>query len=1019
MDPISALSLAANIYAFVDAGFKVVYQFNDFRRNALNESRDNTERRIIAENLRDISSQLATEGPPFLVELGKNCSRLSQELLELLDKLTVKNPNSARERVGVIFRGWLRSPDIASLENRLETYRTQLIVSFLPILRDEQSKFNEKLDNLQDELRQLKDSRSDELTKLRSDLLEAMRPPENQSVRTSSDRVGSLLLELRDMVKVSSPEVAILKQLRFSNIYDREDAIKEATKGTFTWAMQESSSNKILGTTFNGLGESLTPWLQSGSGVFHISGKAGSGKSTLMKHIWLHDRTQEHLKMWAGDKKLLRAAFFFWAAGNAEQKSLTGLFRSILFSVLSQDRNLIPQIFPECWNNGQFASHSIDHLTRPSVVKAAFQALLSKGTDSEYRICLFIDGLDEYEAPDRESYWELAEQLGNWADGSRGSVKLCVSSRPYAEFENAFGPCDHLSRQQIHLHELNKRDIEEHCQNTLSEAKRLHGITNPKRSELFSRQIEKSSEYLVREIGHRAEGVFLWAVLVVRIIISEAKRGGSDGDLEKKLEEIPEDIDRLYAKMLGSLNPSEKKLSNRLFFAVLTNPFELDMNALCLKWLTSKDRWKSRFAWKNDYAREDVIEDINYITQHLDIWTHGLIEAHHLSSYNSRYTSTFRTRVKFCHRTARDYLLHSMQLSELQSAFEGFDLARLHADLRMTEMALLEYVYGSYTIADYKHGYEILTAESDITLGPIGSQIGEYQVTWPVVKELMHILPSRCLIRIFERWNRQTVLDSLRFGEGEEEEEQTSLHLIEASLGLNDNDITEGLESAGSSSSRGNLLLGACLSSLFLPSPPLVRKVPARDLVRSLLKKGFSAYERVKIVSSHDFLEKQADTFGTVWMILASSLWPLDMAVSNDTSFTPVYNRKEIITNAMRELLCHESQEEVLFLTMLKSRNAYDSFMTLEDLLGLDITKTDAIFDRLRDWPKYDVGGPVSEGAPSWIWENWRGRTRYPIAESLEKITVENIGSLENIAQAVVSRKDIFESLRGGRFELW
>ena len=47
--------------------------------------------------------------------------------------------------------------------------------------------------------------------------------------------------------------------------------------------------------------ESLLSWLSSsGAGIFHISGKLGSGKSTLMKYLCEHDSTKYLLKHWAG-----------------------------------------------------------------------------------------------------------------------------------------------------------------------------------------------------------------------------------------------------------------------------------------------------------------------------------------------------------------------------------------------------------------------------------------------------------------------------------------------------------------------------------------------------------------------------------------------------------------------------------------------------------------------------------------------------------------------------------------------
>ncbi|KAI1195548.1 hypothetical protein F5X97DRAFT_345595 [Nemania serpens] len=480
------------------------------------------------------------------------------------------------------------------------------------------------------------------------------------------------------MVKSSGPETLVLKRLAFNNLYDREDAIKLPTDGTFAFSEGSSASSHQLE-------QSLASWFQSGSGVFHVSGKAGSGKSTLMKHIFSQPHTREYLETWAGDQELLYAAFFFWAAGNDEQKSLTGLYRSILFAILRQNTSLIPEIFSEHCEDGKFTPLALDYLTRPAVIEKAFKTLLRKATIGGYRICLFIDGLDEFESTDDAAYWDLADQLSNWADGSGGDVKLCVSSRPYKQFLDTFDPSRHSDRTQIHLHLLNKPDIESHCRTTLIETAR--NFPN------ISGQIEASSEYLVKKISNRSDGVFLWAVLVVRIIISEARRGGSHDQLKQKLKETPRDMDNLYAKMRGSLNRNEEQLSNRILYAVLTNPFRDNVNALSLAWLIDKHAWQARVSQRDkDSEIEAGTKAIKYVTDHLDIWTQGLIEVAD-SSRNSSFlldSPLFATSVKLFHRTARDYLLRSMQSSEIQSAFEGFSLSTMHADIRLTELAILD-----------------------------------------------------------------------------------------------------------------------------------------------------------------------------------------------------------------------------------------------------------------------------------------------------------------------------------------
>ena len=50
--------------------------------------------------------------------------------------------------------------------------------------------------------------------------------------------------------------------------------------------------------------ELLLNWMSSAAWIFHISGKLGSGKSTLMKYLCDHDRTKSLLKEWTG--KFLR-----------------------------------------------------------------------------------------------------------------------------------------------------------------------------------------------------------------------------------------------------------------------------------------------------------------------------------------------------------------------------------------------------------------------------------------------------------------------------------------------------------------------------------------------------------------------------------------------------------------------------------------------------------------------------------------------------------------------------------------
>jgi hypothetical protein len=69
-------------------------------------------------------------------------------------------------------------------------------------------------------------------------------------------------------------------------------------------------------------------WLEAGDGVFHVSGKPGAGKSTLMKFIFRNPRTKDLLTRWAAGRKLVFGKFFFWKPGSDMENSILAMRRS-------------------------------------------------------------------------------------------------------------------------------------------------------------------------------------------------------------------------------------------------------------------------------------------------------------------------------------------------------------------------------------------------------------------------------------------------------------------------------------------------------------------------------------------------------------------------------------------------------------------------------------------------------------------------------------------------------------------
>ena len=107
---------------------------------------------------------------------------------------------------------------------------------------------------------------------------------------------------------------------------------------------QDSYSDSFTKDSRKPRWDSFSDWLRSGTGVYWINGKAGSGKSTLMNYICDDENIRKRdklLRVWADDKRLITPTFYFWNSGTLLQKSVEGLLRSLVFQMLDECPQLI------------------------------------------------------------------------------------------------------------------------------------------------------------------------------------------------------------------------------------------------------------------------------------------------------------------------------------------------------------------------------------------------------------------------------------------------------------------------------------------------------------------------------------------------------------------------------------------------------------------------------------------------------------------------------------------------------
>lgn len=235
-------------------------------------------------------------------------------------------------------------------------------------------------------------------------------------------------------------ELDMLESLRFPQMHDRHGQIAKAHENTFVWIFQDPQ-------TYQKPWDNFLEWLSNDSGMYWIQGKAASGKSTLMRFVGDHPLTRQSLQNWSNSHKLTTGRFFFWNSGESKQRSHIGLLRSLLHEVLGSHKNLIPEVFPEEWENkAALAAFGMDICPEQwslARLKEAFSRLIDLSGE-ELKLCFFIDGLDEYEG-DPEDITQYFKDLAFCSV----HTKFCVSSRPCQVFQDIYQGTPSLKLQDL------------------------------------------------------------------------------------------------------------------------------------------------------------------------------------------------------------------------------------------------------------------------------------------------------------------------------------------------------------------------------------------------------------------------------------------------------------------------------------------------------------------------------------------------------------------------------------------
>ncbi|KAJ4138758.1 hypothetical protein NW768_002630, partial [Fusarium equiseti] len=345
--------------------------------------------------------------------------------------------------------------------------------------------------------------------------------------RDQLDKLNNRLRNFEQECKDRRHTAHVLSRLDFPEIRRRWQKIHDTEKNTNTWIFDRANTNFL-------------DWLESGNDLFWITGKAGSGKSTLMKFISDHDCTRRALEYWADEDTLHVTSYYFWNQGSSLQKSLRGLLRTILFNILKTIPRTVPQVCPEIpdgdWTDVEL-KEILERLTKLDNIQAKF--------------CFFIDGLDEFSGEETD-----LENVIKFFSKSL-QIKLCVSSRPRIILDDAFTD----ERQSLTISDFTFRDMKKYVLKQF-EAKQFDKLRAQPGG-------VDECEKIMSKIAEDSKGVWLWVYLVTEDLIRAVATYEKPYKLHEILARFPKELEKYFEYIINQVDQHYRHEMAQIFLITI------------------------------------------------------------------------------------------------------------------------------------------------------------------------------------------------------------------------------------------------------------------------------------------------------------------------------------------------------------------------------------------------------------------------------------------------------------------
>jgi ankyrin repeat protein len=395
----------------------------------------------------------------------------------------------------------------------------------------------------------------------------------------------------------SNQRVDFVEALESDHMDDHYNLIYTAQANTCRWLFQKLEYIRWRDPEY----------LDSHHGFLWIKGNAGSGKSTLMKCAF-----ENALESFQDDKVF---SFFFHAGGQYLEKSVEGMYRSLLLQLLRS--------FPELRDKLPiYSSGSVQRCGWAiSELRNHFGKIInSLGRDES--VTIYIDALDECDEDEIRDAIEHFEELSTSAISKRIRLHICFASRYYP---------------QITMRRFVELSVE-------SQSEHLQDIRTYIHNNLAIRDVESRLE-LATQIEARSNGIFLWVSLVVRVLKKKSDWGATRPQLLHTLKEVPDKLRDFIADILHS--PDEALICAMRWILFAKRPLVLEELYFAIQTGTGQI---SSGVWNSNEITRDGMQA--FILRS----SHGLIEVK-IGTRVIRRVRKRIMRVQLVHESVREYLL--------------------------------------------------------------------------------------------------------------------------------------------------------------------------------------------------------------------------------------------------------------------------------------------------------------------------------------------------------------------------